>query len=150
MARIMEDHRLVLSSYVIDECYEVVERKKPSLIPALDRLFESIPFEMVHTPQILPKHGWFTIRDKDDEKADQPSVDVFKWPMTGNCFETVGFRHFSYRCRTMPIKTGELHTTATQFLQCSQYARQVLFCFLADRIELVCHRTFFHNDYSLL
>ena len=49
MARIMEDHRLVLSSYVIDECYEVVERKKPSLIPALDRLFESIPFEMVHT-----------------------------------------------------------------------------------------------------
>ena len=54
MARIMEDHRLVLSSYVIDECYEVVERKKPSLIPALDRLFESIPFEMVHTPQILP------------------------------------------------------------------------------------------------
>ena len=28
MARIMEDHRLVLSSYVIDECYEVVERKK--------------------------------------------------------------------------------------------------------------------------
>ena len=42
MARIMEDHRLVLSSYVIDECYEVVERKKPSLIPALDRLFESI------------------------------------------------------------------------------------------------------------
>ena len=104
IARIMEDHRLVLSSYVIDECYEVVERKKPSLIPALDRLFESIPFEMVHTPQILPKHGWFTIRDKDDEKADQPSVDVFKWPMTGNCFETVGFRHFSYRCRTMPIK----------------------------------------------
>ena len=69
MARIMEDHRLVLSSYVIDECYEVVERKKPSLIQALDRLFESIPFEMVHTPQILPKHGWFTIRDKDDEKV---------------------------------------------------------------------------------
>lgn len=29
MARIMEDHRLVLSSYVIDECYEVVERKNP-------------------------------------------------------------------------------------------------------------------------
>ena len=69
MARIMKDHRLVLSSYVIDECYEVVERKKPSLIQALDRLFESIPFEMVHTPKILPKHGWFTIRDKDDEKV---------------------------------------------------------------------------------
>ena len=46
-----------------------VRKSKPSLIPALDRLFESIPFEMVHTPQILPKHGWFTIRDKDDEKV---------------------------------------------------------------------------------
>ena len=69
MAWIMQKHRLVLSSYVIDECYEVVERKKPSLISALDRLFEGIPFEMVHTPQTLPEHGWFTIRDKDDEKV---------------------------------------------------------------------------------
>ena len=49
MARIMEDHRLVLSSYVIDECYEVVERKKPSLIQALDRLFESIPFDRANS-----------------------------------------------------------------------------------------------------
>ena len=69
MVRLMEDHRLVLSSYVIDECYEVVERKKPSLIPALERLFESIPFEMIHKPQTLPEHGWFTIRDKDDERV---------------------------------------------------------------------------------
>lgn len=53
----------------MDECYEVVKRKKPSLISALDRLFEGISFEMVHTPQTLPKHGWFTIRDKDDEKV---------------------------------------------------------------------------------
>ncbi len=69
MQRIMEDHRLVLSSYVMDECYEVVQRKKPALVAALDRLFESIPFEMVHTPQNLPEHDWFTIRDKDDEKV---------------------------------------------------------------------------------
>ena len=69
MTKIMTDHRLVLSSYVIDECYEVVQRKKPALISALDRLFESIPFEMVHTPQNLPEHGWFVIRDKDDEKV---------------------------------------------------------------------------------
>ena len=66
---ILQNHRLVLSSYVMDECYEVVKRKKPSLIPALDRLFEGISFEMVHTPQTLPKHGWFAIRDKDDEKV---------------------------------------------------------------------------------
>ena len=76
MARIMEDHRLVLSSYVIDESYEVFERKKSSLIPALDRLFESIPFEMVHTPQILPKHGWFTIRDKDFSAVEVEKPEI--------------------------------------------------------------------------
>lgn len=69
MEWISQKHRLVLSSYVIDECYEVVERKKPSLILALDRFFEGLSFEMVHTPQMLPKHDWFTIRDKDDEKV---------------------------------------------------------------------------------
>lgn len=59
MQYIMENHRLILSSYVIDECYEVVQRKKPDLIPVLDQLFEGIPFEMVLTPQTLPNHGWF-------------------------------------------------------------------------------------------
>lgn len=69
MEKIMQEHRLVLSSYVIDECYEVVRRKKPALVSALDRLFEGIPFEMIHTPQTLPAHNWFTIRDVKDEKV---------------------------------------------------------------------------------
>lgn len=66
---ICQEHRLVLSSYVVGECYEVVQRKKPALIPALDRFFEALPFELVHTPQILPNHGLFSIRDRDDEKV---------------------------------------------------------------------------------
>ena len=74
------DKQLVLSSYCIDECYEVAERKKPALIPALDRFFDAISFEMIHTPQTLPEHDWFTIRDKDDEKvlysAIAANVDV--------------------------------------------------------------------------
>lgn len=74
------DMQLVLSSYCIGECYEVAERKKPALIPALDRFFEAISFEMIHTPQTLPVHDWFTIRDKDDEKvlysAIAANVDV--------------------------------------------------------------------------
>ncbi len=37
MQRIMEDHRLVLSSYVMDECYEVVQRKKPALVAEMGR-----------------------------------------------------------------------------------------------------------------
>lgn len=74
------DQQLVLSSYCIGECYEVAERKKPALIPALDRFFEAISFEMIHTPQTLPEHDWFSIRDKDDEKvlysAIAANVDV--------------------------------------------------------------------------
>lgn len=73
-------HQLVLSAYVVDECYEVVRRKKADLVPALGRFFEAIPFEMVHTPKVLPKHGWFTIRDEADEKvlysAISSDVDV--------------------------------------------------------------------------
>lgn len=77
---ICQEQQLVLSSYVVEECYEVVLRKKPALTPALDRFFEALPFEMVHTPQSLPKHEWFTIRDCADEKvlysAISANVDV--------------------------------------------------------------------------
>lgn len=66
---ICREQQLVLSSYVIEECYEVVRRKKPALIFSLDRFFEAIPFELVHTPETLPEHGLFTIRDADDEKV---------------------------------------------------------------------------------
>jgi putative PIN family toxin of toxin-antitoxin system len=69
LAWICQTHQLVLSTYVVDECYEVVQRKKPALVPALDRFFEALPYELVHTPQTLPAHGWFTIRDGDDEKV---------------------------------------------------------------------------------
>lgn len=66
---ICQEHQLVLSSYVVDECYEVVRRKKAELIAALDRFFEAISFELIHTPETLPNHGWFTIRDANDEKV---------------------------------------------------------------------------------
>ncbi len=66
---ICQEQQLVLSTYVIEECYEVVRRKKPTLVSSLDRFFEALPFEMTHTPQVLPEHGWFTIRDIADEKV---------------------------------------------------------------------------------
>lgn len=67
--RICESHQLVLSSYVVDEIYGVVRRKWPAQIAALDRFFSAIPFEMEHTPEILPEHNWFHIRDANDEKV---------------------------------------------------------------------------------
>ena len=65
---ICQNHTLILSTYVLDECREVVQRKNAALIPALDRFLESLPYEIVYTPQTLPDHGLFTIRDPDDEK----------------------------------------------------------------------------------
>ena len=59
---------LVLSSYIIDECYEVIRRKKPSLIDAPDAFFAALPFELEHPPENLPNHGLFVIRDKNDER----------------------------------------------------------------------------------
>lgn len=67
--QICQDHELVLSSYVIDEMYEVIRRKWPNHVVALDRFFAAIPFEIEHTPEILPDHGWFSIRDPKDEKV---------------------------------------------------------------------------------
>jgi len=66
---ICREQQLVLSSYIIDECYDVVRRKKPALISSLDRFFEAIPFELVYTPETLPAHNLFLIRDADDEKV---------------------------------------------------------------------------------
>lgn len=80
LAWICQMHQLVLSSYVVDECYEVVARKKPSLIPALDKFFEAISFELVHSPASMPEHDLFTIRDEDDEMvlytAIKADVDI--------------------------------------------------------------------------
>lgn len=66
---ICQNHTLLLSTYEIDECHEVVQRKGPSYIPALDRFLEALPYEIVYTPQTLPEHNLFTIRDPDDEKV---------------------------------------------------------------------------------
>ncbi len=64
---ICEEHKLVLSTYVITECYDVVRRKNPTLVSALDRFFETLPFEIEHSPEIMPMHNLFKIRDADDE-----------------------------------------------------------------------------------
>ncbi len=66
---ICQHHTLLLSTYVIDECHEVVLRKGPSYMPTLDRFLEALPYEIVYTPKTLPNHNLFTIRDADDEKV---------------------------------------------------------------------------------
>lgn len=62
---IVEKHKLVLSSFVIDELLSVVQRKSPQKQDAVDRFLSRFPYEMVYTPkEIVPQ--LFYIRDEKD------------------------------------------------------------------------------------
>ena len=63
-----ERYSLVLCSYIIDELHEVVDEKFGDKKNDLEKFLLELPFELVYTPQSLPKHNLFTISDADDEK----------------------------------------------------------------------------------
>ena len=67
--KIIENHKIVLCSYVIDELHEVIERKFPSKQETLEEFLIKLPFELIYTPKTIEKHGMFVIRDIDDEKV---------------------------------------------------------------------------------
>lgn len=69
VGRVVEDiaanHELLLSTYVIDEFREVVARRWPSRLSAVERFLARAPFETVVTPHIMDE-GLFDIRDAFD------------------------------------------------------------------------------------
>lgn len=62
---IFERHRLVLSSFVVEELAFVVQRKFPAKAKAVDALLAGMSFELVYTPKEL-EPGLFEIRDPKD------------------------------------------------------------------------------------
>jgi len=78
--KITTEHRLVLSSYVIEELLYVVHRKFEGKVDVVDLLLSQIPYELVYTPK-QPKPGLFDIRDEKDYpvlySAITEDVDVF-------------------------------------------------------------------------
>lgn len=80
IAKITTEHRLVLSSYVIDELLDVVKRKFPGKVDATDLFLSQLSYELVYTPKRI-KAGLFTLRDEDDYpvlySAITEDVDVF-------------------------------------------------------------------------
>lgn len=99
---ICQNHTLILSTYVLDECHDVVRREDPTLIPALDRFLESIPYEIEYTPQTLPDHGHFTIQDPKDEKV------VYSAITSGADFLISGDKHV----RAVEIERPEILTAS--------------------------------------
>lgn len=65
LASILKDHRLVLSSFVINELKDVVQRKFEGRSADLDHFLTILPFEFVYTPDEM-EEGLFEIRDEKD------------------------------------------------------------------------------------
>lgn len=64
---VLDEHRLVLTKWIMDELHEVVTRKRPDLLPALDDLLAGLDFELVG-----PGEPRIPIGDPDD----QPILDA--------------------------------------------------------------------------
>lgn len=65
MALVLTEHRLVLSSYVIEELKQVVARKFSTKTAALEVFLQALPYEFVYTP-VLMDQELFSIRDPAD------------------------------------------------------------------------------------
>lgn len=62
---ILLEHKLVLSSFVVDELKTVVARKFENKTRELDKFLTVLPYELVYTPEIMDE-SLFEIRDKMD------------------------------------------------------------------------------------
>jgi len=59
---IVSHHELVLSSYVVDELKDVIDRKFPKMANSLDEFLTALSFSLVYSPKQIPS-GLFEIRD---------------------------------------------------------------------------------------
>lgn len=81
LVNICDKHTLVLSSYVIEELENVVERKFPSKVGDLARFLYKIPYELNYTPKEIVDKNSIDIRDPKDlpilNSAIVSDVDIF-------------------------------------------------------------------------
>ena len=87
------EHQILISTYCLEELYEVVKKKFKVNIGEIDKFLESFPFEKVQTPKNV-EEKLFEIRDEDDYlilyTAIIEDVDIF---ITGDKdFENVNIK----------------------------------------------------------
>ena len=58
-------HELVLSSYVVDELKDVVNRKFPKMVSSLDEFLATLSFTLAYSSNLIPTE-LFEIRDVSD------------------------------------------------------------------------------------
>jgi len=79
--KIADEHRVVLSSRIIDELWAVVELKFPHKKAALESFLKRFSYEIAYTPNEIDSEIYPKIRDKKDypilASAIIADVDVF-------------------------------------------------------------------------
>ena len=65
MTYIMDQHKLLISSYVLAEFKDVIRRKFPSNIAEMDELLSKMSYELVYTPDTMD-FKIFSVRDAAD------------------------------------------------------------------------------------
>lgn len=77
---ITRNHKLVLSSFVIDELFAIADRKFPTKKHAVDSFLSDLAYELVYTPYNM-KGNLFEIRDMNDYPvlytAIIENIDIF-------------------------------------------------------------------------
>lgn len=77
---VIKNHRLVLSSFVVEELLAVVDKKFPDRRKAMDEFLTNLTYELVYTPHHMSR-VLFEIRDKNDYPvlytAIIENVDIF-------------------------------------------------------------------------
>ena len=63
---ISEYHKIVLSTYGIDELKRVTQEKFPAKYDLLESFLRELPYELVYTPEKIDKSKYPTIRDIKD------------------------------------------------------------------------------------
>lgn len=61
-----EQYTLVLCSYVVDEIYNVIERKFPKHESTINKFLSKLSFELVYSPKEIEGERLFDIRDEND------------------------------------------------------------------------------------
>lgn len=64
--KVAEEYTLVLSTYVVEELKEVVERKFPTKVNAIEKFLTAISYELEYLPEDFEGTPLFEIRDDKD------------------------------------------------------------------------------------
>ena len=74
LKNITDNHKLVLSSYVVDELKEVIKRKFNNKIYSLEEFLYNLPFEIYYTPENIINDKFVAMRDIKDEPVLYSSI----------------------------------------------------------------------------